>query len=77
MGRDRTDTAHRWLVARPRVKILVSFKRSDRYWLDVSPLQPRGRVLTCYIHRAWDAALWSESMAEDLRRCGRGNPDES
>ena len=55
MGRDRTDTAHRWLVASPRVKILVSFKRSDRYWLDVSPLQPRGRVLTCYIHRAWDA----------------------
>ena len=55
MGRDRTDTAHRWLVARPRVKILVSFKRSDRYWLDVSPLQPRGRVLTCFIHRAWDA----------------------
>ena len=33
----------------------VWFKRSDRYWLDVSPLQPRGRVLTCYIHRAWDA----------------------
>ena len=55
MGRDRTDTAHRWLVARPRVTILVSFKRSDRYWLDVSPLQPRGRVLTCYIHHAWDA----------------------
>ena len=55
MGRDRTDTAHRWLVASPRVEILISFKRSDCLWLDVSPLQPRGRVLTCFVHSAWDA----------------------
>jgi DNA polymerase I-like protein with 3'-5' exonuclease and polymerase domains len=54
-GRDRTDTAHRWLVARPRVTVLVTYRRGDRYWLDVTPLEPRLRVLTCYIHRAWDA----------------------
>jgi DNA polymerase I-like protein with 3'-5' exonuclease and polymerase domains len=55
MGRDRVDTAHHWLVTQPRVKIKISYKRSDRYWLDVTPLAPKARVLTCYIHRAWDA----------------------
>lgn len=55
MGRERTDTAHKWLVTLPRVKIKISYKRSDRYWLDVTPLQPKARVLTCFIHRAWDA----------------------
>ena len=58
MGRDRTDTAHRWLVALPRVRIMVSFKgpRYNRYWLDVTPLRPNRHTLTCYIHQAWDAA---------------------
>src|SRR5512135_3351322 len=55
MGRERTDTAHKWLVTLPRVKIKISYKRSDRYWLDVTPLAPKARVLTCFIHRAWDA----------------------
>jgi DNA polymerase I-like protein with 3'-5' exonuclease and polymerase domains len=57
-GRDRTDTAHRWLVTLPRVRILVSFRGppANRYWLDVSPLEPHRHTLTCYIHRAWDAA---------------------
>ena len=54
-GRERVDTAHHWLVARPRIQIKVSYKRGDRYWLDVSPLEPKARVLTCYVHRAWDA----------------------
>ena len=56
-GRDRTDTAHRWLVTLPRVEILVSFKGPprSRYWLDVSPLESRRHTLTCYIHQAWDA----------------------
>lgn len=56
MGRDRTDTAHHWLVTQPRVRIKISYKRSDKYWLDVTPLEPRQRVLTCFIHRAWDAS---------------------
>jgi DNA polymerase I-like protein with 3'-5' exonuclease and polymerase domains len=55
MGRERTDTAQRWLVTLPRLTLKISYKRSDRYWLDVTPLEPRARVLTCYIHRAWDA----------------------
>ena len=54
-GRARTDTAQHWLVSRPRVKIFITYKRSDRYWLDVTPLAPKARVLTCYVHRAWDA----------------------
>ena len=54
-GRDRTDTAHHWLVTQPRVRIHISYKRGDRYWLDVTPLAPKARVLTCYVHRAWDA----------------------
>ena len=57
MGRDRTDTAHHWLVSSPRARILVAFKGppANRYWCDVSPLEPRRHILTCYIHRAWDA----------------------
>ena len=54
-GRARVDTAQHWLVTQPRVRIQISYKRSDRYWLDVTPLAPKSRVLTCYIHRAWDA----------------------
>ena len=54
-GRERVDTAHHWLVTQPRIQIKVSYKRGDRYWLDVSPLEPKARVLTCYVHRAWDA----------------------
>ena len=55
MGRERVDTAHHRLVSLPRVQIKVSYKRGDRYWLDVTPLEPKTRVLTCYVHRAWDA----------------------
>ena len=39
----------------PRIQIKIAYKRSDRYWLDVTPLEPKARVLTCYVHRAWDA----------------------
>ena len=54
-GRARIDTAQHWLVTQSRVRIFITYKRSDRYWLDVTPLAPKTRVLTCYIHRAWDA----------------------
>ena len=55
MGRPRIDSAQRWMATRPRIKILVSYRGSDAYWLDVTPLEPRRHVLCCYIHRAWDA----------------------
>jgi DNA polymerase-1 len=55
LGRPRTNTAQRLMVARHRVEIMVSFREGDIYWLDVTPIQPRRRVLTCWIHRAWDA----------------------
>ena len=55
LGRDRTDTAHRWLVARPRLEIKVGYKGGESYWMDITPLEPRARVLCCYVHRAWDA----------------------
>ena len=63
-GRDRTDTAHRWLVTLPRVQILVSFKGppANRYWLDVSPLEPHRHTLTCYIHRGVTTGLTSPSF---------------
>jgi hypothetical protein len=35
--------------------IMISYKGGDRYWLDVTPLEPRARVLTCYVHQVWDA----------------------
>ena len=55
MGRTRTVTAHRWMVARKKVRILVTYKGGDRYWLEIIPLEPRLRVLTSYVLRAWDA----------------------
>jgi DNA polymerase I-like protein with 3'-5' exonuclease and polymerase domains len=56
-GRLRTDTAHRWLVAEPRVEILVSYRRGDAYWLEIVPLEPSRRVLTSYVLRA-TAGAW-------------------
>ena len=55
MGRTRTVTAQRWMVARKKVRILVTYKGGDRYWLEIIPLEPRLRVLTSYVLRAWDA----------------------
>ena len=55
MRRTRTVTAHRWMVARKRVRILVTYKGGDRYWLEIIPIEPRLRVLTSYVLRAWDA----------------------
>ncbi|HKM54800.1 MAG TPA: DNA polymerase [Isosphaeraceae bacterium] len=55
MGRTRTVTAHRWMVARKKVRILVTYKGGDRYWLEIIPVEPRLRVLTSYVLRAWDA----------------------
>ncbi|MBV8609985.1 MAG: hypothetical protein JO034_21310 [Singulisphaera sp.] len=54
-GRPRTITAHHWMVARTRVRILVTYKGGDRYWLEIVPLEPHLRVLTSYVLRAWDA----------------------
>ena len=53
MGRTRTVTAHRWMVARKKFRILVTYKGGDRYWLEIIPIEPRLRVLTSYVLRAW------------------------
>ena len=55
LGRTRTVTAHRWMVARKRVRILVTYKGGDHYWVEIIPIEPRLRVLTSYVLRAWDA----------------------
>jgi len=55
LGRPRTVTAHRWLVTEPRAKILISHKDNDACWLEVVPLEPSLRVLTCFLLRAWNA----------------------
>ena len=55
LGRTRTITAHRWMVARKKVRILVTYKGGDRYWVEIVPLEPGLRVLTSYVLRAWDA----------------------
>jgi DNA polymerase I-like protein with 3'-5' exonuclease and polymerase domains len=54
-GRPRTLTAHRWLMTRPLVEILVSYRGGDAYWLEVVPLRPSLRVLTTFVRRAWNA----------------------
>jgi DNA polymerase I-like protein with 3'-5' exonuclease and polymerase domains len=55
LGRTRTVTAHRMMVARRKVRILVTYTRGDRYWLEIVPLEPSLRVLTSYVLKAWDA----------------------
>jgi DNA polymerase I-like protein with 3'-5' exonuclease and polymerase domains len=55
MGRTRTVTAHRWLVAEPRVEMLVSYRQGEAYWLEVVPLHPGLRVLATFVLRAWNA----------------------
>jgi DNA polymerase I-like protein with 3'-5' exonuclease and polymerase domains len=55
LRRTRTVTAHRWMVARKQVRILVTYKGGDRCWLEIIPIEPRLRVLTSYVLRAWDA----------------------
>jgi DNA polymerase I-like protein with 3'-5' exonuclease and polymerase domains len=55
LGRVRIVTAHRWMVARRKVRIPVTYKGGDRYWLEVVPLEPGLRVVTSYVLRAWDA----------------------
>src|SRR5439155_15784521 len=67
-GRLRTDTAHRWLVAEPRVEILVSYRRGDAYWLEIVPLEPSRRVLTSYVLRAWDARARPRRLIYDHQR---------
>jgi DNA polymerase I-like protein with 3'-5' exonuclease and polymerase domains len=68
MGRVRTATAHRWMVTEPRVLLLVSYKRSDAYWVEVVPLQPHLRVLTTYVFRAWNARVRPPRLLYDHRR---------
>ena len=52
-GRNRTMMAHRWMVAEPRVRVLLTYRNSHRYWYDVVPLRPGLRTLTCYVKRVW------------------------
>ena len=52
-GRNRTMMAHRWMVAEPRVRVLMTYRNSHRYWYDVVPLKPTLRSLTSYVKRVW------------------------
>ncbi|NQT12675.1 MAG: hypothetical protein HQ582_08000 [Planctomycetes bacterium] len=42
-----------WMVAEPRVRVLLTYRNSHRYWYDVVPLRPGLRTLTCFIKRVW------------------------
>ena len=55
MGRVRTITPHRWLVAEPSVEFLVTYRYGDRYWVQAVPLRPSRRVLTTYVQKVWNA----------------------
>lgn len=55
-GRWRQCTPHRWMVDEPRVRVLLRYKSGHRYWLywlDVTPLRPTLRYVTCYVNRIW------------------------
>lgn len=66
MGRLRTVTAHRWLVAEPEVKFLVTYRYGDRHWVQAVPLRPGRRVLTTYVKRVWNA--WNGKLIFDHQR---------
>jgi hypothetical protein len=70
-GRTRTCTAHRWMVTRPRVELLISFKGPEWLWLDVIPLRPGRHGITCWIRKVWDYTYRSSNFGrliyEDVR----------
>jgi DNA polymerase I-like protein with 3'-5' exonuclease and polymerase domains len=55
-GRVRTVAAHRWMVAEPRVRVLLTYADGNRYWFDIVPLTPTLRFLTGYVLRIWSVS---------------------
>jgi hypothetical protein len=56
-GRNRTDSAQRWMVTQPRVRLLMRYhsgRRSWLYWVDATPIRPALRYLNAYVHRIWN-----------------------
>jgi DNA polymerase I-like protein with 3'-5' exonuclease and polymerase domains len=72
LGRPRRSTAHWWMVRKCRVQLLVSYKGRDKLWLDVVPLRPGVRTLTCFVIRIWDANPRSKNRGKVIYHFRRG-----
>jgi DNA polymerase I-like protein with 3'-5' exonuclease and polymerase domains len=72
LGRPRTITPHRWMVTEPRLELFLSYKRGDKYWLEVVPLKASLRVLVCYVLQAWDANRRSKNLRKRIYHHERG-----
>ena len=73
MDRTRTVTAHRRMTVEPKVEILVTYRNSDRYWVELVPLVPSLRVLTSYVLRVWDARRGNLIYDHDRGRLSQRN----
>jgi hypothetical protein len=68
------------MVTLPRVEILISYAHDPAsrcggggwYWLDVIPLRPGRRTLTCWIRKVWDATYRSSNLGKLVYEAGRG-----
>ncbi|MDG3007570.1 DNA polymerase [Paludisphaera mucosa] len=53
MGRERTDSAHHWLVNEKLVEAKVQ-TGGAWYWILAAPVDPRRHVLTFHLHEVWE-----------------------
>jgi DNA polymerase I-like protein with 3'-5' exonuclease and polymerase domains len=71
-GRPRRSTAHWWMVTKSRVRLFISYQGRDRLWLDVIPLSPGLRTLTCFVVKVWDADARSKNHGKIIYHYRRG-----
>jgi DNA polymerase I-like protein with 3'-5' exonuclease and polymerase domains len=71
-GRTRHCSAHRWMVTLPRVEVLISFECGEWSWLDLVPLRPGRRCLTCWVRKIWDASYKSSNRGKLIYEDYRG-----
>jgi DNA polymerase I-like protein with 3'-5' exonuclease and polymerase domains len=71
-GRPRRSTAHWWMVTKPRVRLFISYQGRDRLWLDVIPLSPGLRTLTCFVVKVWDADAKNKNHGKIIYHYRRG-----
>lgn len=69
--RQRTITAHRWMVTEPRVCVLLTYKDGHKFWFEVSPIRPSLRVLTCFCHHIWSVRDRNHPKLIYASDCGR------
>lgn len=65
-GRPRRVTSH-WLMVNKKVlNVRISYKKADNLWLQIIPVWPLPRVLTCYVVSAIDCGYKSKNQGLEI-----------